>query len=44
MSKQRLIKYFFLVFILVSYAGLVLFSISSNKEALQKDSYWAWAT
>jgi hypothetical protein len=30
------------VLILVSYIGLVLFSISTNKEALQKDTYWDW--
>lgn len=42
MSKKRLIKYFFLVLILVSYIGLVLFSISTNKEAVQEDSYWDW--
>src|SRR5574341_1399212 len=42
MSKFRLLKYFFVIVILVSYAGLVIFSISSNKEALQKDNYWDW--
>lgn len=30
MSKFRLLKYFFVIVILVSYAGLVIFSISSN--------------
>ena len=42
MSIHRLVKYLFTVLILVSYIGLVLFSISSNKEALQKNSYWDW--
>ena len=37
MSIHRLVKYLFTVLILVSYIGLVLFSISSNKEALQKN-------
>src|SRR5574337_678746 len=42
MSKFRLLKYFFVIVILLSYAGLLIFSISSNKEALQKDNYWDW--
>ena len=42
MSIHRLVKYLFTVLILVSYIGLVLFSISSNKEVLQKNSYWDW--
>ena len=42
MSIHRLVKYLFTVLILVSYIGLVLFSISSNKEIQKKNSYWDW--
>lgn len=42
MARHRLVRNLFLIFIIISYVGLVFYSIGSNKKAMQKDNYWAW--
>lgn len=42
MARHRVTRYILLVLIIISYLSLVIYSIGSNKAALQKDNYWNW--